>query len=129
MNAYTMPLEELVDAVAKCEGYSDAVSATLLTAGEGNYNPVTRWEQGGPIIAAQRIALRYVRGSWYAMHGDDTGTLEGMSWSQFTSIGGKRYGKLSYEVHSRIRRYKGDTPLEAAMRAYVGSKFPVYEEG
>ena len=128
MNAYTMSIEELVDAVARCEGYADAVSATLLIEGEGNYNPVTRWEHGGPIIERERIALRESESVWYAMHNKDTGALEGMSWAQFTFMGGKRYGKLSYEMHRRIRRYKGATPLEAAMRAYVGSAFPVYEE-
>lgn len=125
MNAYTMSLAELTEAVARCQGYVNAAAAAAER--EGVYDPVTRWEDGGPIITAYRIALRENGGTWYAMHGRDVGSGEIARWSRFTFTGGKRYGNLSYQVHNRVCRYKGGTPLEAAMRAYVGSIFPVYE--
>lgn len=129
MDAHLMNPEELDDAVARCEGFSDATAATfLVTRGEDIYSPSTDWTYGGPIIEREGIALRRAGGGWYAMHGNDTFDYANMPWCEFTTIGDKRYGKFSYETRRRRWRYEGDTPLIAAMRAYVGSKFPTYEE-
>ena len=59
--------------------------------------PSTAWEHGGPIIARERIALEFLDGEWCA-------------WApspQRPDCGDGR----------------GETPLVAAMRAYVASRF------
>jgi hypothetical protein len=52
----------------------------------------------------------------------DSGTLRDVSWTAKTAAGGERYGKLSYEVHLRTKRFEGKTMLVAGLRAYVASK-------
>lgn len=88
-------------AVAKCEG------ATLYMVGEvlcigweytfdvrlTNYSPSTDWAQGGPIIGRKGLTLRYMYGEGYDAYGH-TG-----------------------------HKQRGSTPLIAAMRCYVASKF------
>ena len=123
-----MCLDNLNDAVARAEGYADALSATLLaTSGEDAYSPATDWRFGGPIIEREGIAIRFCTGVWYAMHGAECGSLETVSWVEYTVIDGKRHGAQSYEIRRRRRVFKGKTALEAAMRAFIGHINPEYE--
>jgi len=59
--------------------------------------PSTAWEHGGPIIERERITLEFLDGEWCA-------------WAQSPQGADGRDGR-------------GQTPLIAAMRAYVSSKF------
>ncbi len=61
---------------------------------DGIYRPSTDWSQGGPIIERERIMLEPVE-KWVA----------------------HAYAKDNYYS------YHGDTPLIAAMRAYVAGRF------
>jgi hypothetical protein len=61
------------------------------------YTPSTDWAQGGPIIAQERIGLKYTGAA-----------MEFVAWVN---------GELS-TVHDHY----GPTPLVAAMRCYVASK-------
>lgn len=62
----------------------------------------TEWDRGGPIIERERIDLSYSEGEY-------KGVIGCMAW--------KQYGRLT-ESHQF-----GTTGLQAAMRAYVASKF------
>jgi hypothetical protein len=59
--------------------------------------PSTAWEHGGPIIERERIALEFLDGEWCA-------------WAPGPQRADGGDGR-------------GQTPLVAAMRAYVASKF------
>jgi hypothetical protein len=59
------------------------------------FSPSSEWHDGGPIIERERIAMRPVEGEWITDHMSNAGTFIGV----------------------------GTTPLIAAMRAYVASKF------
>lgn len=59
--------------------------------------PSTAWQHGGPIIERQRIALEFLDGEWCA-------------WSPGPQRADSGDGR-------------GDSPLVAAMRAYVASRF------
>ncbi len=89
-------------------------------AASGWWTPSRDWEQGGPIIERERILLAYsseqddaeagMRPEWNALVG---GEIEGDQ-----DTGGDRiaaYGNRNWGF--------GPTPLIAAMRAYVASKF------
>jgi hypothetical protein len=52
----------------------------------------------------------------------DLGDREQPAWSKWTTLGGTRYGNLSYQVHKRQQLFSGETQLIAAMRCYVASK-------
>lgn len=68
------------------------------------YTPSTSWGQGGPLIERERIMLTsYIDGDWEAL-----------------AIGPDR---LVERMESG--RMRGPTPLIAAMRAFVASKFGV----
>lgn len=103
----------------------DQASGAPYTSDEnGNpvwFEPSSNWAQGGPIIEQTGIATRKHRGSntWYAMAMDDAGDCEMVRWNEYTFKDGERYGKLSYEVRSRLQRFEGDTQLLAAMRCFV----------
>ena len=73
-----------------------------------NYgSPSTDWSSGGPIIERERITVQASQaGDWRAFLGDGT-TNAGTGRSRSEPIIATR----------------GDTPLVAAMRAYVASKF------
>lgn len=102
--------DALAWAVAKCQGAGAALVKThsrgevlLLSdntedcdAGE-HYHPQTNWAQGGPIIERENISITGTAFSWWECE-------EG--W---------------YAHVGDIFAY-GDTPLVAAMRAYVASK-------
>ncbi|AOV18819.1 hypothetical protein BJI67_16400 (plasmid) [Acidihalobacter aeolianus] len=89
------------------------------------YAPSSCWGLGGQIIEDQAIAIRRhpSTGSWYAMMSEDLGSFEHAAWVKMTASGGERYGTLSYQVHKRQQRFDGPTPLVAAMRCFVASKF------
>ncbi|WP_241299404.1 phage protein NinX family protein [Burkholderia stabilis] len=108
-------------AVARCEGYTlttDGIShlvekdrkLTILgraTCGQGipcGYSPSNYWDQGGPIIWRQRISLQFCR------------DLRNRS---------ERYIHASMDTHSFHGYWRGnhDSPLVAAMRCFVASKF------
>ena len=80
------------DDVVICDGrvfaYDDATKG---------FNPATNWAQGGPIIAQERIGLKYTGAA-----------MEFVAWVN---------GELS-TVHDHY----GPTPLIAAMRCYVASE-------
>lgn len=85
-------------AVAKCERVDDYILyesfMTRWGDDEGDtYQYSTDWTQGGPIIERERIRIEPL-GLWSAAHDTNEHTY-----------------------------YSGDTPLIAAMRCYVASKF------
>ena len=90
-------------AVAKAEGYeldSDGDNRTVRDNGgaPSRWRPSTDWTQGGPIIERERIA------TYPPLCVGDYDEWE-------ATVGGKMVGE------------RGPTPLIAAMRAYVASKF------
>ena len=101
--------EETLDrAVAKCKGielsngcYNRLLVDGRMSAGQKMltpYNPSTDWALAGPIIERERIGFKY------------TGTaMEFVAWVN---------GELS-----TVNDQHGPTPLIAAMRCYVASKF------
>jgi hypothetical protein len=81
-------------AVAKCEGLVNEDGLDVGFIRDGVFTPSTDWAQGGPIIEREGITVRrYTDALWDA------------------SI-----GRLDYVAD-------GPTPLIAAMRCYVASKF------
>lgn len=116
-------------AVSQCEGevvriYPHDSGAELFDLSSDPYSPTSYWSQGGPIIEREGIAVRKHKGSglWFAMGLDDLGDTERPEWCEFTSNGGERYGKMSYQVPLRRQRFEGDTPLVAALRCHVAAK-------
>lgn len=72
------------------------------------FSPSTNWAHGGPIIEREQMDFRHYCGNlWIA--GFDT-EPETNSWGMATGL------KMDFEM-------EGPTPLVAAMRAYVASKF------
>jgi len=87
------------------------------------YSPSTQGGDAYDIIEREGIATRKdSKGVWYAMMSADLGDGERASWAELTAKGGERYGVESWAVHKRQQRFKGETPLIAAMRAYVAKK-------
>lgn len=85
-------------AVAKAEGLdfvllSDCLLPARMRTGDGRFRPSVLWDEGGPIIERERISL--------TERGAD-------GW--FADLRG-------------VSPIMGSTPLIAAMRAYVASKF------
>ena len=74
----------------------------------GAYSPSDNWAQGGPIIERERIVIAWYKslGEWYAIAGN---------------AGIENFG--SDELAAGEHNHLGATPLVAAMRAYVASKF------
>ena len=88
----------------------------------GLYTPSEDFEHGVAVIMREGIATRKSKGKWYAMTEADCGSSTNVSWTEKTGLGGERYGKLSYEIHLRTKRFEGETLLIAGLRAYVASK-------
>ena len=88
----------------------------------GLYCPSENWAHGGPIIEKEKIQLRQIDtddklhrlyGKSLAKYGKFRPTDKGVDWVK----PGKSYAKLETGY------YQGKTPLVAAMRCYVASKF------
>ena len=95
-------------AVAICEGYKPHAAASLVIM--DCYAPSTNWGQGGPIIEEDIFKLfRNVGGSWTAQIKK---RIPYYSPTYDADIGAD-------EILSKA----GPTPLIAAMRCYVTSKF------
>jgi hypothetical protein len=98
----------LDEAVAKAEGWKCEGNAWSLmsstTSGQVMYGDVfpfsysTDWKWGGPIIERERIYVMPRNEAWAASH-------------------------PTHLYRDRTLEYAGATPLIAAMRAYVASKF------
>jgi len=89
-------------AVAKCEGVAveyinDGINRCLLMPMGGRFNPSTEWAQGGPIIEREELTL--------SCH-----------WQ-------RPYAIKILADEKRVVQSNGPTPLIAAMRCYVASKF------
>jgi hypothetical protein len=93
-------------AVARCFG--QPASAAYVAGMQDLYGknwpmvgfaPSSEWDHGGPIIERERIAIAWTLSDWSASHWQDAAHFRG---------------------HIMTR---GATPLVAAMRAYVVSKF------
>jgi hypothetical protein len=89
-------------AVAKCEGYFDKDMAWIENgkvevAYYTDYSPSTDWAQGGEIIEREGIQIQRHASGWIALPPDT---------------------EFSEEAYQ-----EGATPLIAAMRCYVASKF------
>lgn len=106
-------------AVAMAEGYSSvrireaedrSVCQVEMALGGGRFewvahSPSRNWSEGGPIIEREGIAIERVAYS--------DGSLR--EWCAAVAVGG--------EYPEEWRWWHGATPLIAAMRAYVASKF------
>lgn len=109
-------------AVAKCEGVEVAKfrESPSLFFGKGfdKYHPSTDWAQGGPIIEREGIGLLFDAGSacrkpsWFATP-DNQCTRESYEGEIFDPA-------FMVDESAGVR---GPTPLIAAMRCYVASKF------
>ncbi|WP_153135159.1 phage protein NinX family protein [Paraburkholderia agricolaris] len=99
--------------VARAEGYSHVSLvphdrcgtwyAGESSGGINDWTPSTNWGQGGPIIERERIIVKpYKDGTWGADYEFDPDARGG---------------------HFYMSSKEGDTPLVAAMRAYVAAKF------
>jgi len=84
-------------AVAKCEGDVWAAPDGELLGSAVGLNYSTNWTQGGPIIERERLCPC------------PSSTVVGSAWS-------------ATDLTGHITHF-GPTPLEAAMRCYVASKF------
>lgn len=92
-------------AVAKCEGYT-GIALQERTGAEW-YSPSTDWAQGGPIIEREKIKVfPNVGGTWSAQ-------------IRHTEA----HPLVSHPVLAGWTNSSGQTPLIAAMRCYVASKF------
>lgn len=74
--------------------------------GRYGYHPAHNWEHGGPIIERERIYIGYC--------GD---TSDDTTWPR------QWFGQYDDEREGGNCHHVGTTPLIAAMRAYVASKF------
>jgi hypothetical protein len=77
-----------------------------------HFSPSTLWQDGGPIIQREGIAIYRVQDGWSAVMPD---SVNGGS--------GGYFGNLDYIDVNPYDGSRGPTPLIAAMRAYVASKF------
>ena len=105
-------------AVAKCEGRDDPIyrfgdkPEDFYISGpqkQGPYNPTTNWSQGGPIIEREKIAVRY----------DDVWAYDP---ADPEDNGERWYAAKPSNPYNDYGMY-GPTPLIAAMRYYVASKW------
>lgn len=86
-----------------------------LANGFDRWSPSTDWAQGGPIIERQKIAMFCDKGCWQGGYGID---CEMESYFINDVVGGAESPVITLE-----HRMRAETPLVAAMRAYVASKF------
>jgi Protein of unknown function (DUF2591) len=99
-------------AVAKAEGRPFSVEREAFPDGTPtvrvivDFMPSTKWEDGGPIIDRERIALVGYGGTWDA-------ALNGFVATDFS---------ISSEHGSAGEAEDAPTALVAAMRAFVGAK-------
>lgn len=101
--------------VARAEGLPlscdwDQGEYILVGTGAGDlieFSPSSNWSEGGPIIERERVHLEPFPGG-----------EEYPEWMAFEQSDG--WGE---PVEDSPRRQYGETALEAAMRAYVASKF------
>jgi hypothetical protein len=85
--------------VARAQGVEGIVDMMFM--------PSTNWEHGGPIIERERIEL-----------------LPGDEWEAFINPHPDAHWNAVLGMPTGVALYwKGGTPLVAAMRAYVASKF------
>jgi hypothetical protein len=85
------------------DGHGTPSAWTFTDAGE--WAPSTKWEQGGPIIETESLCIDRVAYS--------DGSLR--EWGAAVAVGS--------EYPDEWKRWYGPTPLIAAMRAWVASKF------
>lgn len=79
----------------------------LLHGYNVEYSPSSNWLHGGPIIEHERITVQASQASdWRAFLGDGT-----------TNAGTGR------RASEKLIQTRGETPLIAAMRAYIANKF------
>lgn len=106
----------LCDAKAgDCEVHAGNVWYGRVTSGFIAYRPSVLWEQGGPIIEREGIAIRAIRreghkmhGQWLAMYdGENTGSM--VQWTRPNAWFPRCYSQ-------------GPSALIAAMRCYVAAK-------
>ena len=109
-------------AVAKCEGaYAPSVDTDIDGTKRVNYGGMypewsTDWAQGGPII--EREGIEVTKGNpLYFPKGNDKGDYYEDLWIARMQQGGLPPGMRG------IYEKWGTTPLVAAMRCYVASKF------
>jgi len=89
----------------ECDVWRDSGGAIVGTIPASAYQPSTDWAQGGPIIERERLITQPRKTDWAACDTDpDNG--------------------LMYELRE-VAQFgaTGPTPLVAAMRVYVASKF------
>jgi hypothetical protein len=123
-------------AVAQCESVPTVYNCGILRyppaqfSNEEQYSPSTNWEQGGPIIENESITI--------IRHDDDYATdRRGYTTPKRIPV----WGAGAHEQHNTTQSYEGEyfddptyligswnmsygpTPLIAAMRAYVVTKF------
>jgi len=91
-----------------CYAWCDENNELKGTVPASAYQPSTNWGQAGPIIESEEIGFLYVDGSWVS---DVTGTLD-----------------MSYSGVIPASFCSGPTPIIAAMRTFVASKFGEYVE-
>lgn len=89
--------------VAKAEGTPVEIAGgdCHLMEGEyciGYYSPSTDWADGGPIIEREKIDTAYCN-VWYALH------------------------NAAFTDERQMKEFSGATPLIAAMRCFVASKY------
>lgn len=112
--------------VARAEGISALICRDLCYAGISAdymrkpkagwappFSPSISWEQSGPIIERERISIRYIR-----MYPGDKNPTPAATLACRTELTELRAGPAK-----GAGWYFGETPLIAAMRAYVASKF------
>lgn len=96
--------------------------APYLTGDEGEYiqySPSTDWSQGGLIIERERINIV----DHAAYHRQPPGKLDTDRLDQFAALIGDPMNLWDHGGFDFFCTQKGPTPLIAAMRAYVASKF------
>ena len=94
-------------AVAKC-WYGNDYDLSIPLFDDGlTFAPSTNWAHGGPIIERERIDVTWSETQWVAMWWADNSGMANSPTQRFQ--------------HNRQKL--GPTPLIAAMRAYVASKF------
>lgn len=117
--------------VAKAQGHKvsfadflrepDVMRALPIDTPRSNlYRPSTRWELGGPIIEAEAIAV-FVDQFAY-----DVNPNRWLAGYELRAENGQEYGTLTGQGEASLELEcsgGGPTPLIAAMRAFVASKF------
>jgi hypothetical protein len=77
-----------------------------------SYSPSTDWSQGGPIIERARIETQFD----HELFMEDSKAHESYLWEAW-------HMDISAVTHFKATSQHGSTPLQAAMRCFVASKF------